>query len=332
MKVNYRSILPKLGFWLIAVSLVSSTIRYYALETFRAESNRSLIAPAGQMLEPDEHKFTFSAVSDTGGRNAPIERILRQIRRSKSEFVLYLGDLVRYRNESHFRWITSELSEKLKRLNFYAVPGNHEITRKDGKIDYSLYSAIFGPTYYWFSYGNTLFIGLDSSESKIDNKQFEWLAGTLKHIRPLYKHCIVFTHVPPINPGRPGYKVLDDYSRTRLAEILPQGNVNLLLTGHVHNFQKSTFAGIPFYTLPASGQEIRSEIKKFGYVDIKINDDKIEKVKPRYVNGDDDVEFLENFASSVLVKESIHTFAVWTLSAGLLFLLAAAISKLKKKG
>ncbi len=331
MKTNYRSILLKLGLGLIAVSLVSSTIRYYALETFRAGSSRSLIAPAGQMLQPGEHKFTFSAVSDTGARNAPIERILRQIRHSKSKFVLYLGDLVRYRNESHFRWITSELSEKLKRLHFYAVPGNHEITRRDGKVDYSLYNAIFGPAYYWFSYGNTLFIGLDSSKSKIDGKQFEWLSDTLKHIRPLYKHCIVFTHVPPINPGRPGYKVLDDYSRNRLAELLPQGNVNLLLAGHVHNFQESTFAGIPFYTLPSSGQKVRSDIPEFGYVDVKINDKEIEKVKPRYVHGDNEVEFFENFASSVLVKESIHIFAVWTLGAGLLFLLIAAVLKPKKK-
>lgn len=332
MKINCRSILFKLGLSLIAVSLLASTIRYYAIETFREGSSRSLLVPAGQMLEPEKRKFTFSAVSDTGAHNAPIERILRQIRHSKSEFVLYLGDLVRYRNEGHFRWITSELSEKLKRLHFYAVPGNHEITRKDGKVDRSLYNAVFGPSYYWFSYGNTLFIALDSSESKIDNKQFEWLGNTLKHIRPLYKHCIVFTHVPPINPERPGYKVLDDYSRNRLAKLLPQGNVTLLLAGHVHNFQESTFVGIPFYTLPSSGQEIRSEIQKFGYVDVKINNDKIEKVKPRYVHGNDDVEFFESFASSILVKESIHTFAVWTLCAGLLFLLAAAVLKLKKKG
>ena len=110
MKINCRSILFKLGLSLIAVSLLASTIRYYAIETFREGSSRSLLAPAGQMLKPEKNKFIFSAVSDTGARNAPIERILRQIRHSKSEFVLYLGDLVRYRNESHFRWITSELS------------------------------------------------------------------------------------------------------------------------------------------------------------------------------------------------------------------------------
>lgn len=330
MKIPYRTLIAKLGLLLVVISILATTVRYYAMESFRG-SSRNLLAPAGQMLEPDKQKFTFSAVSDTGARNAPLERILKQIRRSKSEFVLYLGDLVRYRNESHFRWITSELSEKLKRLHFYAVPGNHEIIKKDGKIDRSLYTGIFGSNYYWFGYGNTLFIGLDSAESKIDDKQFEWLRSTLKHIRPLYKHCIVYTHVPPVNPVAPGIKVLDAYSRDRLAELLPQGKVNLLLAGHVHNFQQTEFAAIPLYTLPSSGQPIRSDIKKFGYIDVKITADKIEKVKPRYIHGNNEVEFWENFASGALVKKSIHTFSVWMLGTGLLLLLIAAIMKLAER-
>lgn len=327
MKITYRSLIAKLGLTLVTVSILATTVRYYAMESFRG-SSRSLLAPAGQMLEADKQKFTFSAVSDTGARNVPLERILKQIRRSKSEFVLYLGDLVRYRNESHFRWITSELSEKLKRLHFYAIPGNHEILKENGKADRSLYTGIFGSSYYWFGYGNTLFIGLDSAESKIDDKQFEWLRSTLKHIRPLFKHCIVYTHVPPVNPAAPETKVLDAYSRDRLAELLPQGKVSLLLAGHVHNFQQTEFAGIPLYTLPSSGQTIRSDIKKFGYVDVKVTPDKIEKVKPRYIHGDDDVEFLESFASNALVKKSIHTFSVWMLGTGLLLLIIAAIMKL----
>ncbi len=54
MKINCRSILFKLGLSLIAVSLLASTIRYYAIETFREGSSRSLLAPAGQMLEPEK--------------------------------------------------------------------------------------------------------------------------------------------------------------------------------------------------------------------------------------------------------------------------------------
>ena len=176
-----------------------------------------------------------------------------------------------------------------------------------------------------------MFIGLDSAESKIDDKQFEWLRSTLKHIRPLYKHCIVYTHVPPLNPAAPSVKVLDAYSRDRLAELLPQGKVSLLLAGHVHNFQQTEFADIPLYTLPSSGQTIRSDIKKFGYIDVKVTPDKIEKVKPRYIHGDNEVEFLESFASNALVKKSIHTFSVWMLGAGLSLLMIAAIMKLAER-
>ena len=127
-----------------------------------------------------------------------VERIVRLAQDEGNQFILYLGDLVRYRNISHFRWIISELDEKLE-FPFLHDSGNHEIANHFGRQDKSLYKMLFGPLYYWFSYGDVMFIGLDSSEEKYNEAQLSWLEDVLEKIRPHYKYCIVHTHVPPLS-------------------------------------------------------------------------------------------------------------------------------------
>lgn len=146
-----------LGIVLIFGALVVVSMRSFVVESFNDARHKSFMAPAGKMFAPDAGHFYFAAVSDTGARNEPVERIMNEIRKSKARFVLYVGDLVRYRNPSHFQWMAEEIDEKLGKTPLYAVPGNHEILSVNGVVDRSLYNEVFGPGYYWFSYGDVLF-------------------------------------------------------------------------------------------------------------------------------------------------------------------------------
>lgn len=242
--------------------------------------------------------------------------------------VLYVGDLVRYRNPSHFQWMAEEIDEKLGKTPLYAVPGNHEILSVNGVVDRSLYNEVFGPGYYWFSYGEVLFVGLDSSTSAYDDEQLQWLDKTLAKIRPQFKYCVIFSHVPPVNVKVPNDHRLFDESRDRFAEVIRNRGVNLLISGHVHYYSESEFAGVPLITLPSSGQPIRSEIKKFGYVMFKADRDGIAKIKPVYVEAGDDMEHWEAFMSSALVDEDINFFSVWVFCAGVVLLFGGKILRL----
>lgn len=91
-----------LGIVLIFGALVVVSMRSFVVESFNDVRHKSFMAPAGKMFAPDAGHFYFAAVSDTGARNEPVERIMNEIRKSKARFVLYVGDLVRYRNPSHF--------------------------------------------------------------------------------------------------------------------------------------------------------------------------------------------------------------------------------------
>ena len=214
--------------------------------------------------------------------------------------------------------MTSEVAQKLKGKPFYMVPGNHEIQDDEGPADRYLYTKFFGPAYYWFGYGHTLFIGLDSSEEKIGAEQFKWLNQVMDKVRPHFKYCVIYTHVPPFNPKYPYTRHLDKVSALKLAEILKKYKVDLLLFGHVHYFYEGEFAGVPMYTLPSSGQPIRSDILKYGYVEAKIGPKGVEKVKVRYIDDGRAQEEIENFFSTVMIRNSIRTAAFWLVAIGAL--------------
>ena len=317
--------LKRTAFLVLFLSLGASTIRYYAIEGFRPSHEQNFKAPAEQIFSPKTDEFSFSVLSDAGSQTRPLEYIIKKIRHSKSQFILCLGDLIRYRNPAHFNWISEEVAEKLKGIPFYMVPGNHELAKSGNKL--RLYTPVFGAPNYWFSYGNTLFIGLDSAQEKISLRQFRWLENTLKKHRDDYQNCILYSHVPPFAPNGEQHHHLDKSSQKRLEKIVKTYNINLLLFGHVHYYSQSTFAGVPMYTAPSSGQKIRSQDSRFGYLKIKIKKDSI-SVIPKYINKKGGSEYFELFASNALVKRSIHNFAIYSLLCGICLLVLSGILKI----
>lgn len=315
------------GKYLVVAGLVLLVIRSFAIEIFAIPPENSYITPAGRIMEPETKSFSFAAASDSGAKNAPIEQIVQQAQDSGSHFLLYLGDLVRYRNISHFRWIVSELDEKLD-LPFYMIPGNHEVSRRFGSDNKHLYKMVFGSLYYWFSYGDVMFIGLDSSEEKYDKGQLEWLEDVLEKVRPHFKYCVVYTHVPPISDPSWKKQMLPEPSTERLGKILRQHNVNLILAGHIHQFWQGKAWGIPLVTLMSSGQKIRSDINKYGYITVQIGPDGVGAITPHYLedNMDEGNEYIELLLSNILVDDRFLAIGIIILSSGLLLWTVGLIS------
>lgn len=293
IKINSNKLKGKLfilGLTIIIMSIVPIFIRGYLGDNFFS-INKSFFVPASKILKTNKSNFNFAVASDTGSQNYSLQNIINKIRNSdkKFDFVLYLGDLVTDRPKSHFYWIISEIYPKLKYLPFYTVPGNHDISH-DGILNKGYFRAIFGPEYYWFSYGDILFIDLDTSEENVDEEQFNWLSLTLKKIRPLFKRCIIFSHVPPLSPkGEIGH-ALNVKSVEKLKSIINKNNVDLMLFGHVYYFSKTKFSEIPVYTTPSSGQSFRSTVKKLGYISVEVQNNDIKRMDVNYVDVPRDKE------------------------------------------
>lgn len=289
---------------------------------------RDMMPPVSQFLEPNDRNLHIAIVSDTGTHNNVLERVLNDIHQSDSapDFIMYLGDLVSDRRPANFYWMLHEIERYLSGTPFFIIPGNHDV-EKYGAIDKRFYRSVMGPSYYWFGFGDTLFIAMDSSD-KVEEAQFDWLADTLDNIRPLFRHCILFGHMPPKNvPGAEQHR-MSDADAARLESIVRHARIDAMFFGHVHYFSKDTFAGIPMYTVPSSGQTPRfTDLGKFGYVTLNINRQGVHDVTPVYVEfSGPKREYLEawfvRYVFTQRLRELINVLAI----AAVVFAVAGLIS------
>lgn len=160
---------------------------------------------------------------------------------------------------------------------FYATPGNHdyydgaltvpqrEVNRFTKNVHY--YSVVDNfkngegggepsgtEAYYSFNYGNIHFISLDtygyekSGDTPIkilttSGEQYKWLKRDLAktNANPDINWVIVFTHMPPYSGGSHNSDTEDELTATRqnLIPLLDSNKVDLVLSGHSHDYQRS---------------------------------------------------------------------------------------------
>lgn len=288
MKYVYKfffviSILGVLSIFFISVFHVCSMDRF-------SKSNYYLKSPASHFFAKNQNEFSVAVLSDTGAENHVLEQVIDDIRKSDENysFMLYLGDFITHTSSLGQYWLLDEIKKHVGNMPLYAVPGNHDVFKKH-KYDVRPYRNVMGNTYYWFSYGNVLFIALDNSSRNIDDEQFEWLEDTLKKIRPMFNNCVIYSHIPPIITKSISNDKLDVLTKNKLENVLKKYKVDVMLFGHVHYFKKNNFAGVPFYTTPSSGQVIRDEnIKKYGYISLSFDKKGVKKVEPKYIDFKND--------------------------------------------
>ncbi len=152
----------------------------------------------------------------------------------------------------------------MKQTNIYPAPGNHDYagnTRdwNDHNIPYYEIFANAGNTqmggvasnhkeYYSYDIGNAHFISLDSYGKETANNwvisdtlspQIVWLKADLAANSK--KWTIVYFHHPPYSMGTHNSDTENDLVliRERLVPILERYNVDLVLTAHSHNYERS---------------------------------------------------------------------------------------------
>lgn len=282
--------------------------------------DKDFYPPAGRFLFPEQKAFKFAILSDTGSQDWTLKRLITEIKwKEKPDFMLHLGDLIVYRNIEHMYWMMDELDDKLAGIPMYLVPGNHDVKKKKG-VDKSMYQRVFGPTYYWFSYGDVLFVALDSSTEKIDDEQWQFFEQVMKKIRPSFKYAVLYTHVPPVVPEGYHHHTLQEESVKSMAEMLKKYPVDVIFSGHVHYYSEQNFHGVPVYTVPPSGQYFGGPVRKFGYLIVEA-DNRGLHVRNEYSDRPKDSELLAIWFVDLILTNKIRWLAGGTLAFGLLFLL-----------
>jgi hypothetical protein len=222
-------------------TVTASTTIYYKLydsqsSTWTAEKTFETAPPSNST------NFTFCALGDSRANVTTIwKQVADQAYKKKVALSVYNGDVTSSGNSGseYDTWFTSGEAYLANNIIYHAL-GNH-----DSPGAAAFYQNIFElpkanntNLYYATKYGNAIFITLNS-ESPGDAAQLSWLKTTLADADkdPAITWKILSFHKPLFNIGDHAgemnsyrsswWKAFDDYG------------VDLILTGHDHNYQRS---------------------------------------------------------------------------------------------
>ena len=213
-----------------------------------AEAGRFRTAPPAEAAS-----FTFAAFGDTRTGHEVHRRVAEAILAERPDFALHTGDLVGF---------GSQVSEwdrffDLERGLLASVPlfpslGNHE---ENSARYFEAFVLPGNERWYTFEWGNARFISLQIDAIVPFGRQSEqvrWLEATLAaNAQPW---VIVWFHLPPFD----SYTKTDLSSAVRinLVPLFERYQVDLVISGHSHNYQRSNVNGITYLVTAGGGAEL----------------------------------------------------------------------------
>ncbi|MBM7119129.1 metallophosphoesterase [Archangium primigenium] len=227
---------------------------------------------------PDTRKVRFTAMGDFGTGGSLQSKVLALLGQSSraGEFLLTLGDnAYSSGTEAEFQSnMFKPMAALLRSTPLFTTPGNHEYITKNAQpyLD-NFYLPSNNPAgserYYSFDWGPVHFVSLDSNCSSFPTAectkalQQAWVKQDLAATRQPWK--IVFFHHPVWSSGEHGSSTS---TRNAFASLFEQYGVDLVLTGHDHNYERSKpmkgsevaasgTRGIPYLVVGSGGATLR---------------------------------------------------------------------------
>ena len=190
--------------------------------------------PFAPDAQPQLHVAVAGDIGDSGGRlDATAHALAEAEATDPYDLLLLLGDNVYPAGdpaklpETVFR----PFAPVLEHAELLAILGNHDVMSDHG-AEQLRRLGLPGP--WWASRSeNVLLIGLDSNRA-YDPEQLAWLEATLKHATAPWK--IVAIHHSPYSAGYQGssMSVREDF-----VPLFERYGVQLVLSGHDHDYQRS---------------------------------------------------------------------------------------------
>jgi 3',5'-cyclic AMP phosphodiesterase CpdA len=192
--------------------------------------------------------ITFAVIGDSGtGSNGQylMSAVLAGV---SPQLVLHVGDVV-YKTGSERQYAPHfyrPYHELLSSVPFYPSLGNHDVRTQDGApylhaFDLPKNNPQNTERYYSFNYGPVHFVALDSElyygdHSFSTRQQKAWLEKDLDQNR--HPWTVVFFHRPQISSALGPHPGGSSRIRQDLVPIFEHAHVNLVLSGHQHNYER----------------------------------------------------------------------------------------------
>ncbi|WP_164017343.1 metallophosphoesterase [Pyxidicoccus trucidator] len=254
---------------------------------------------------PGTRSVHFTAVGDFGTGGSDQKQVAAAMLKARPELFVALGDnAYSSGTESEIQNnLFAPMAELLSEVPLFASLGNHEYVTNQGQpyLD-NLYLPSNNPAnserYYSFDWGHVHFVALDSncaiglasSDRCALAAQKAWLEKDLAGTTQPWK--VVFFHHPPWSSGEHGSQLA---MRRNFAPLFEKYGVDLVLTGHDHNYERSKpmqgdavagagKTGIPYLVVGGGGASLRPfatskpawsvirDDQAHGFLDVKVVD------------------------------------------------------------
>ncbi len=208
---------------------------------------------------PDEFRFqtaapgpfTFVVMGDNGQATQGARDVAAALQNERAAFLIGLGDLA-YNNATYAEFERNyfeTLRGVMAKLPVFPVLGNHEYFTPRAVPALAVHSVPAGTVpvadrgrYYSFDWGDVHFVVLDTNDPleasiKGTGRMLDWLDNDLESTRKFWR-VACFHH-----PAYPNDHHKDDpittVVRDRVIPILEKYDVQLVLSGHEHNYQRT---------------------------------------------------------------------------------------------
>jgi len=274
-----------------------TTYRYRVLAGDRAEASdegRFTTAPADTKL------FKFIMYGDSRSDAAAHAAVVRTLLATPSDFMVHTGDMVAMGDEEDDWQSFFDVENSLLRDRcLFASVGNHELAGDKG-VGAAAFLRYFAPAdeggkeqpklHGSFRWSNTRFFLLNAMDTWAGEER-AWLEEELDRAlsEPGLAHRFAVLHHGPYSNGPHGPN--ERLHKNGVMQILKDGKVDLILSGHDHVYERGTGEGIkylvsggagaPLYPRKFKTAETASFESVHHFVDVTVDGDKVDIVARR---------------------------------------------------
>lgn len=203
-------------------------------------------------LDSSADSCRFSVFNDIHANDILYSGLSEPVDPKETDFIVLNGDIVSESQniDTLIKHTILPICEKAGQLPLFFVRGNHEGRGHDFDKVYSMFPTSTGEFWYSFRQGPAAFIVLDAGEDKHDGhceysgtadydsyrqRETDWLEKAVldtMFVSAPYKICLI--HVPTIKFKRSWY--VEKWITENWTPILEKAGIDLMLSGHVHNW------------------------------------------------------------------------------------------------
>jgi predicted phosphodiesterase len=220
--------------WSAVATLQPSTTYCYQV----ANGTGAMTARTGFKTAPgpdSDEPVRFLAFGDSGGGGSDQYALLDQMYTVPYDLIIHTGDLA-YDDGTLDQYednVFGVYGDLFRNIPFFPASGNHDYHTMNGAPFREVFNLPGDSGEKWYSYdwGKVHFVALDTESDY--STQAAWLERDLAATDRPWK--VVYMHKPPYSSGAHGS---DTTLRKKLAPIFEAHHVQLVLSGHDHNYER----------------------------------------------------------------------------------------------